>query len=258
MHQRQQRTGGRPQPHPLRIPGGLAQGSHVVHHVLADPAGTRQRGGLSHVLRLRHGGEGFEGLAVREPAHHGQGFRPAGIPQGQPDQEAVQLGLGQWEGALGFHGVLRGDDQEGAVEGIGHAALGDLPLLHALQQGGLGAGRGAVDFVRQENVGEGRPLDKGEGALLLVVHPHTGNIRRQQVGGELHPAEASVHGAGQGLRQGGLAGAGHVLQQHVAPGQQRGQRQLDLPLLAHDHPADILRDALRQRRDGCVFHNDSS
>ena len=37
------------------------------------------------------------------------------------------------------------------------AARGHLPLLHRLEQGGLGLGRRAVDLVGQDQVGEDRP-----------------------------------------------------------------------------------------------------
>jgi hypothetical protein len=38
------------------------------------------------------------------------------------------------------------------------SADGDLAFLHGLKHGGLRLGRGAVDFVRQDDVGEDGPL----------------------------------------------------------------------------------------------------
>ena len=91
-----------------------------------------------------------------------------------------------------------------------------------------------------------------------MVHPRAGDVRRQQVGGKLHPAEGAGKRPGQGLGQGGFAGAGHILQQDVSPGHQRCQRQLDFLLLAHNNPGDALRNTPCEGGDGCVFHMDPS
>ena len=44
----------------------------------------------------------------------------------------------------------------------------DLVFLHGLEQGGLGFGRGAVDFVGQHDVGKDRPADKAEVPLPVA------------------------------------------------------------------------------------------
>ena len=79
-----------------------------------------------------------------------------GIAHRQLEQKAVQLGLGQGKGALVLDGVLGGQHQEGPAEGAGHAIDRHLALAHALQQGALGAGRGPVDLVGQQDVDKGR------------------------------------------------------------------------------------------------------
>ena len=126
------------------------------------------------------------------------------------------------------------------MQRVGDAALGDLLFLHAFKERALGARRGAVDFVRQEDVGEDRALDKGEAARLLVENAHAGDIRREQIGRELHTGETAVKRLGEGFREGGFARSGHVLQQHMAAGEQGGQHELGLVFFADDHLADAV------------------
>jgi hypothetical protein len=49
------------------------------------------------------------------------------------------------------------------------AVDGDLAFLHGLQEGGLGLGRGAVDLVGEQQVGEDRALLEGELGVAGVV-----------------------------------------------------------------------------------------
>ena len=85
-----------------------------------------------------------------------------GIGDEDLEQEPVELGLGQGIGPLLLDRVLRGQHEERVGQGMAAAAGGDLPLLHRLEQGGLGLGRGAVDLVGQDQVGEDRPLDEAQ------------------------------------------------------------------------------------------------
>ena len=99
---------------------------------------------------------------------------------------------GKGESALSFHRVLGGDNQKGLLQVVGHTAFGDLPLFHALQKGRLSPGSGTVDLIGQQDVGKGRALQEGEFACLLAVDPHAGDVRRQQIRGELDPGEAAA------------------------------------------------------------------
>jgi hypothetical protein len=45
---------------------------------------------------------------------------------------------------------------------VGLATGGDTPLLHRLEQRGLGLGRGAVDLVGEHDVCKDRPADEAE------------------------------------------------------------------------------------------------
>ena len=81
---------------------------------------------------------------------------PVRIADGKPGQEPVPLRFGQRVGALHLDGILGGQHQERPGQPIAGAVDGDLPLLHALQQGGLRLGRGPVDLVGDHDVGEDR------------------------------------------------------------------------------------------------------
>ena len=79
-----------------------------------------------------------------------------------------------------------------------------------------------------------------------------------RVGGELDAAEGAADAARERLGQHRLAQPGHVVQQHVALAQDRGEDVLDDPLAADDHAADAGAHAagglgdIRERRGRCV------
>ena len=108
----------------------------------------------------------------------------------------------------------------------------------ACSKRGLGLGRGAVDFVGQQDVGEHRALDKAEiapAALVLLQHVRAGDVRRHQVGRELDPLELDVEDAGQRADHQRLGQPGHAHQQAMAAGEHGGEHLLDHVRLADDH-----------------------
>jgi hypothetical protein len=119
---------------------------------------------------------------------------------------------------------------------------------HRLEQGALGAGAGPVDLIGEQHLGEQRSGLEVEAASGGIQHVDAGEIGRQQVAGEAHPAEGQPEAAGQGLGQGGLAGAGQVFQQQVAAGQHAGQGQSHALLLAEQYLADGLHQTVEGRR----------
>ena len=78
------------------------------------------------------------------------------VADAHPDQEAVQLSLGQRIGALVLDRVLRGQHEERTFQRPGSIIGRHLALLHGLEQGGLRLRRSAVDLVGQQHVGEDR------------------------------------------------------------------------------------------------------
>jgi len=78
-----------------------------------------------------------------------------------------------------------------------------------------------------------------EPARLRVVHRDADDVRRQQVGGELHALEAEAQRRRQRMRQRGLAEAGQILDQQVAVGEQSDERQPHLVRLAEYQRVDL-------------------
>ncbi len=119
-------------------------------------------------------------------------------------------------------------------------------LLHGLEQGGLGLGRGAVDLVGQEDVGEDRALQKAEGtplaARLFLQDIRAGDVRGHEVRGELDAVELELHDPGQGGDEQRLGQAGHAHQEAVAAAEEGDQDLFDHLLLADDHLVDLLHD----------------
>ena len=123
---------------------------------------------------------------------------------------------------------------EGVRYPVRHAVHRDLPLLHGLQQGGLGAAGGPVELVGQEEVAEHRAGLVLHFACGLVEDGKAGDVGGHDVGGELHPVKLQVQRPREGQGQGGLSHAGDILQQNVALGQNGGQDLEEDGVLAHD------------------------
>ena len=91
------------------------------------------------------------------------------VPDTDPQQEAVQLRLGQRIGPLVLDRVLGGEHEERALERAGAVLAGDLALLHRLQQRRLGLRRRTVDLVAEQDVREDRPGLEAQLSAALVV-----------------------------------------------------------------------------------------
>ena len=87
-----------------------------------------------------------------------------GVEESVAEHETVELGFGEFEGAGLFHRVLGGDDVEGGWVGMGRFSDGDLAFLHGFEERALDFGRGTIDFVREEDVGEDGTELSGESA----------------------------------------------------------------------------------------------
>jgi hypothetical protein len=133
------------------------------------------------------------------------------IAQTKAHQKAIELRLGQGEGALVLDGVLGGEHEERAGQQARLAFDRNLVFAHALQQGGLGTGRGAVNLIRQQHVAEGRAGAEVKLLRLLIEDGHADHVVGQQIWGELDALEATANGPRQGLGEHRLADAGHVL-----------------------------------------------
>ncbi len=128
---------------------------------------------------LHHCLQRLDGMALTEIEQHGALLLGAEIAQTDLEQEAVELGLGQRKGAFILDGVLRGQNQEGPRQGARHPVHCDLPFAHTLQQRGLRPGRGAVDFIGQQDIGESGAGVKLELVRLLVKDADPGDVAGQ-------------------------------------------------------------------------------
>ena len=102
------------------------------------------------------------------------------------------------------------------MEGKALAVYGDLPLLHRLEQGRLGARDGAVDLVGEEDVRHHGALTQLKVAGLLIVYPHADDVARQHVGHELDASRLAAEGDGYRLDHRRLADAGQVVEQDMS------------------------------------------
>ena len=171
-----------------------------------------------------------------------------GVVEHELEEEAVELRLRQRIRALVLDRVLRADDEERVGQRPRLALDRHLPLLHRLEQRGLGLRRRPVDLVREQDVGEDRPGPERDGAL--AEHHRPGQVRGQHVGRELRAPEREAERPRRRVREQRLRDAGHALEEHVPAREQRRQQAADDLVLAEDDLADLgshpVRDA-RQR-----------
>ena len=146
---------------------------------------------------------------------------------------------GKGKSAFVLDGVLGRQHQEGLLHLVGDAVDGHLPFLHRLQQCGLRLGRGPVDLVGQDDLGEDGTGAKLELLVLLIEDAHAGHVGRQHVGRELDAPKRAADAERQRARQHGLAHARHILDQQVPLTEHRQERHAHLGVLADDHAAHV-------------------
>ena len=123
--------------------------------------------------------------------------RPSGIVDHQLEHESVELGLGQVVGPFRLDRVLSGHGP-----GNGRSILWPTPstvtrysCMISNNAAWVLGGR-AVDFVRQQELGEHGTRPETELLGLHVEDRRAGDVRGHQVGRELDPAEAAARGRG--------------------------------------------------------------
>jgi hypothetical protein len=174
----------------------------------------------------------------------------ARVAEVQEKEESVELRLGQREGALEFHRILRRDDQEGIRERVRGLVDGDLALLHRLEECRLRPGGRAVDLIDEHDVRGERAGPVLERAGVLVVDRNTGDVTRHEVGRALDAAKAEVKGPRDGARERGLPHPGHVVEQDVTLHEKRAEQLLGHLPLSYDDGADVLDEALGRPLNG--------
>ena len=192
----------------------LHNGEHVIHNRVIDPNLLYLFLKFRQLFRTEYARSVFAMQCIRL-ANDFAGAFGVRIADAQAHQKTVQLRFGQGVSALMTGGVLRGDHHERFREGQTSSLYGNLLFVHGFEQGRLRLGRGAVDFVGEQKVGE-----DGAGLVLEfggagVINGDTEDVRREQVAGELKAVEGATGGAGEGLRESGFSHARHVFEQQV-------------------------------------------
>ncbi len=123
---------------------------------------------------------------------------------------------------------------------VGGAVHGHLPLLHRLEQRGLGLRGCSVDLICEQHLGKDRSFPEFERLRLRVVDAHAGHIAGKQVGCELHSLEGAPAAARERLGEQRLAGARDVLDQKVAAAQKPHDAEFDLRFLPNDDRPEAL------------------
>ena len=105
-------------------------------------------------------------------------------------------------------------------------------------------GRGAVDFVGEQEIDEHRPELGVERSRVRAVHASADQVRGDEVRRELDAAVGSAQHTGQGLDGQRLGQAGDAFEQDVASGQKADQQALEHRVLADDDALDLVQSLL--------------
>ena len=222
--------------------GGLGDTDDIVTEDGVDIDALGEGLEVEDIVAGGDGGEGGEGVGVFEAEEHVLLLGFVGVAEVKAEEETVELGRGEGEGALELDGVLGGDDEEGSGEGAGNVVYGELAFAHGLEEGGLGTGGSAVNFVGEEDVGEDGAGAELEGGGLLVKEVDAGDIGGHEVWGELDTVEGAVEGGGESAGESGLTDTGDVLDQDVAAAKNGCEGELDDMLVADEDEGDVVGD----------------
>ena len=126
--------------------------------------------------------------------------------------------------------------KKGSEQRMANAGGGDLVFLHGFEQGGLGLGRRAIDFVGEDDVGEDRAGHERHAPAVggFLEDLGAGDVGGHQVGGELDALELEVKDLGDGFHEQGLGEAGSAGDQAMAAGEEGDEDLLDDVFLADD------------------------
>ena len=171
-----------------------------------------------------------------------------GIADRDPQQEAVELRLGQRVRALVLDRVLRREHEERPLErGASRPSIVTCRSCIASSSAAcVFGGARLISSARRRfaKIGPGRELEVGR---ALVVDRRAGDVGRHQVGRELDAREAHRRDLRERARDQRLGEAGEVLDQHVAVGEQAEQHELERVALADDRLLDLVEDPVGER-----------
>lgn len=111
------------------------------------------------------------------------------VAQSMAEDEAVELGFGEFEGSRLLDWVLGSDDEKRGRQREGLRTEGYFTFLHRFKKCALDLGGGAVDFVGKEEVGKDGAFVRAEGAGFLIEDLRADDVGRKKVDGKLNAAE---------------------------------------------------------------------
>ena len=144
--------------------------------------------------------------------------------------------------------------------GVGRAVDRDRALLHRLEQRGLRLRRRAVDLVREEDVGEDRPLASGRTAFVWKLKRFVpSDVARHEVGRELDAAEADPERRPRRRARAGSSPCPARPRARTCPSESSATSMRSrAPVLPHHHLVDLSPEPLGRRRGSSVELHPSS
>ncbi len=139
-----------------------------------------------------------------------------------------------------LHRVLRGNHQKRLRQRVRMRIDRDLAFVHGFEQRRLRLGRGAVDFIGEQDVGKNRPALELKLLFDGRVDGNSQNIRWQHVAGELHPLKTAVDGPRQSLAESSLAHSGNPFNQQMPASKHRHQGKTDYVVLTANYLAEYV------------------
>lgn len=170
----------------------------------------------------------------RHPSHDFDFFRLARIIYLHLQEESIERRFRERIRTLFFERVHGGDHEERGREREGFSRDGNSAFLHGFKQGGLDFGRGAVDFVGNDDVRENRSLLNGKFPRLRTVGFGSYDIRRKEVGSELYANRVEIERLGQRFRDERLREARNSFEQNVAIGKKTYEKTSQKVFLTDD------------------------
>jgi hypothetical protein len=121
-----------------------------------------------------------------------------------------------------------------------------LAFLHCFQQSRLCLCWSAIDFIRQEEVGEYRAWSKLKCTGRFLIDTDTSDVGWHEIRGELHAPEANVESTGEDPYEQCLRSSGYALEEHMTASNEGGEYLIDHFFLAQDSCGDGFANALKR------------
>jgi len=156
--------------------------------------------------------QGFNGMPQPQTFQHRVFRLKVRIAHAHPDQETIQLGLGQRKRAFVVNWILRGDQKKRRLQFVIDPIHRHLLFRHGFQQCRLRPRGRAIDLIRQHRLGEQGARPEFEGRRLRIEYRAAGDVVGQEVRGALNPLERAADTPRQRARKHGFGHPGYILQ----------------------------------------------